>query len=470
MSHRREAYAARFLRPPGFLKRVMMREKPRDLTGPFENPVRRFVRLREKAREFCQLPPPRRVPVPKPPPKKLLGPVPNVPKVRPEVLQRRLEFLLSDKAVAQQNAEPMVMGSHPYQVERRAWERQMRDLRKIYRAQYLQKLAEITAIEREKQKQLLYTERAERERRRQEHLDKLGEERKRQAILKDRLRIESKVTEAIEMARRSKIKRRRLFWVRRFEGFADYITRENVDIDIPSLPSDLANMASSSTMRMRDHVGDGATSSSSDSTTRTGGARAHDKGFTRARQRGGKMTAEEWKQNTMRKTSVSADKQLPESLSGAKLFSRNVSIPFILRQMGCATTYPQQKNRRVRFVDNVERELRESSYAVLGEDEPQFSSASDSSNAQKKGMDPWERAQIEYSTENFTEDEKRRMLDDKIEMLKELKEKVNIESQQGKTDETVMHMIDNLETQLLATKEEHVKKTLAEEGKKLKDD
>ena len=58
---RRAVYAARFLRPPGYMKRMSMREKPRDFTGPFENPVRKLVRLREKASQYCEMPPPRKV-------------------------------------------------------------------------------------------------------------------------------------------------------------------------------------------------------------------------------------------------------------------------------------------------------------------------------------------------------------------------------------------------------------------------
>jgi len=425
MSHRREAYAARFLRPPTFLKRVMMREKPRDLTGPFENPVRKFVRLREKSRAFCQLPPPRKVPVPKPPPRKLLGPVPNVPTVSEEVLRKRLNFLLSEDAVLQQNAEPMRKGSHhPYQVERRAWERQMRDIRKIYRAQYLQKLAEVTAIEREKQRQMYEVERAERERRKLEQQDKVAEERKRQAILKDRLRIEAKVTEAVEMARRSKIKRRRLFWVRTFEGLADYITKEKLDIEIPSL--DLS-------------TSDGKEDKKEEKRDASSGAR-------RRRGRGPK------------EAEAPPTGPLPPELSGAKLFSRNVSIPFILRQVGGAKEFPAQKSRRIPFVDNVEREIREASYELLGEDEPQFLRREDNL---EKGMDPSERAKLEYS--HFTLEEKKKMLEEKKRMLRELEESIkNVEISDGPTDPSVKQMVDLLHAQILGNEEEATKKNLRE--------
>jgi len=178
----------------------------------------------------------------------------------------------------------------------------MRDLRKIYRAQYLQKLNEVTKQEVLLQRQMQKQEYDERQRRKRTHLDRLGEERKRQAILKDRLRIEQKVNETIEMTRRSKFKRRRLFWMRTYEGLADYLRREDLDSDLPE----------------------------------------------------------------------SSKSAVPQALSGAKLFSRNVSIPFILRQTGGARDYPLHKSRRIGMVDNVEREIREASYDIYGEDEPPF--------------------------------------------------------------------------------------------------
>jgi len=131
-----------------------MREKPRDLTGPFENPVRRWVRLREKARLFCELPPPQRVPVAKPARRSIIKDVEGVPKVSPKALELRLEFLLGYNAIMQQLSEPLVPGTSPRDAEMVCWERQMRDLLRIYRAQYLQKLAEVTEIERQKELEL----------------------------------------------------------------------------------------------------------------------------------------------------------------------------------------------------------------------------------------------------------------------------------------------------------------------------
>merc|ERR1712039_973363 len=107
--------------------------------------------------------------------------------------------------------------------------------RRIYRAQYLQKLAEVTEIERAREAELLQRTLEERRRRKQAHLQRVGEDMKRRAILKDRKRIEAKVNEAIEMARRSKQKRKHLFWFRRMENLSKLIiSAENVDEALPA--------------------------------------------------------------------------------------------------------------------------------------------------------------------------------------------------------------------------------------------
>merc|ERR1719329_1701789 len=82
----------------------------------------------------------------------------------------------------------------------------MRDIRRIYRAQYLQKLAEVTEAKRRNEAEMAEREREERRRRKEAQLHRVGEEMKRRAILKDRKRIEAKVTEAMNMAKRAKLK------------------------------------------------------------------------------------------------------------------------------------------------------------------------------------------------------------------------------------------------------------------------
>lgn len=94
-----------------------------------------------------------KVPVAKPVSTQLLKSVEGVPKVSSEVLERRLAFLLSDKAVEQQKSAKLRPGLTPYLAELYMWERQMRDIRRIYRAQYLQKLDSVTEAERLRQYQ-----------------------------------------------------------------------------------------------------------------------------------------------------------------------------------------------------------------------------------------------------------------------------------------------------------------------------
>jgi len=359
-----------------------MREKPRELTGPFENPVRRWVRLREKARLFCEIPPPAKVPVPKPTRLKLLNAVEGVPRVRPDVLQRRLDFLLSPAAVEQQLAAPLRPGTLPERVERDCWERQMRELRRIYRAQYLQKLAEVTEIERQREAELRARELEERRRRKQAHLQRVGEDMKRRAILKDRKRIESKVSEAMEMARRSKVKRQRLFWFRRMDNLGKLIVNAE-------------NFASQYGTGVSDAPG------------------------------------------------VAPDVKKP-SESGA-LLSRNVSVPFLMRQLGGAKAFPQQRSRRLPIVDNVQREILESSYDILAEDEHRFEPEPiDAPTASQ-------RAHQLYG--GFTEDEKLALLEQKIEMLQK---QLQLNDESGKRDNITARLLDELKAVQLSAREAEV--------------
>jgi len=362
-----------------------MREKPRDLTGPYENPVRRWVRLREKARQFLEVPAPRKVPVPKPSKRKALQEVEGVPKVSPEALQRRLEFLLSPDAIQQQLAAPLVAGLTPYLAERFCWQRQMLDIRRIYRAQYLQKLAEVTNEERQKEAEIRRMEQEERLKRREERLRRIGEDMKRRAILKDRQRIEAKVTEAMQMARRSKIKRQRLFWFKRMENLTKaVVSAENFE----------------------DHFG-----------------------------------------------ASNAD---VDNISNSGVFlTRNASSPFIMRQLGGAKGFPQQKSRRMPLVSNITRELMESSYDLMPEDEPRFEPEPPTAPSLR------DRAAALYS--DFSEDEKLRLLRDKIDLidkqLKELKRK-------DKVDPGLEYLLEQLKTVEISkqekTEQEKLKTTAAE--------
>ena len=378
-------YAAKFLKPPGFFKRAIMRDKPRLMTGPYENPIRKLVRLREKAKEFEDILPVRRVPVAKPPPPRgpSLKPVEGVPKVRPEVLQARLDFLLSDKAVEQQLSAPLLPGQTPYTAELFMWERQMRDLRKIYRAQYLQKLAEVTQEESRKELALFKQEQAERRERRLEKLQQKSIEMKRAALLLDRKRIESRVNETIEMTRRSKLKIRRLQFLKRIEDIAGkdgLITGKNVD-------------------------------------ERLGGDEA-----------------------------VEAKSAGPLS-SDDKILNRNVSVPFLTRQLGGAVDLPKQKNRRIHKVDNPYREVLEQSYDLHPEHEDDYVSEDTTS------LTPQQRAELYYV--NFSPDEKLELIEQKIHMLQE---RQMAEEARGSSDPLTAQLMDLL----AAAKAAHLEKEQAE--------
>eukprot|EP00927_Polykrikos_kofoidii_P055015 TRINITY_DN49333_c0_g1_i1.p1 TRINITY_DN49333_c0_g1~~TRINITY_DN49333_c0_g1_i1.p1 ORF type:complete len:464 (+),score=69.41 TRINITY_DN49333_c0_g1_i1:90-1394(+) len=398
MSHRRAIFAARFLRPPGWTKRLILREKPRDLTGPYENPVRRWARLREKARLFSELPPPRKIPVPKPSRKVSLKAVEGVPSIDPAVLQRRLEFLLSPIATQQQLAEPLHPGISVYAAENKCWERQMRELRRIYRAQYLQKLAEVTEVERAHEMKLHQTAMEERKRRKQAHLHRVGEDMKRRAILKDRKRIEGKVNEAIEMAKRSKIKRRKLFFYRRIENLSKLIvSAENFD-----------------------HVfggeGGGGSSVAADSLSTPSGRRVGN-----------------------RSSGIGGRDGLSDLVASGALLSRNVSVPFLLRQLGGAKGFPQQKTRRIPIVDNIHRDVMESSYDLMPEDEPRFEPPAPGPSAR-------ERASLLYS--GFTSEEKMALLEQKLAAIETHIE--NIESKGGKPDHITLKLRDELRSAKMA--------------------
>ncbi|ORM39553.1 Ubiquitin receptor RAD23b [Babesia sp. Xinjiang] len=235
--------SARFLRPPGFFKRAEMREKPRRKTGPFENPVRRFVRLKEKERIFSQVPLERKVPVAKPVTTQLLKAVEGVPNVSSEVLERRLEFLLSPKAVDQQLSAKLRPGLTPYLAELYMWERQMRDLRRIYRAQYLQKLDSVVDAERYKQyQQYLNTS--------QERRDKAELKRraiyarvKERAILRDTMRIEKRVSQAIQLERLSKRKIENVYFLHKLQRGFNPPSSEASSVYVPDRDISIVDLA-----------------------------------------------------------------------------------------------------------------------------------------------------------------------------------------------------------------------------------
>jgi len=286
-----------------------------------------------------------------------------------------------------QLAEPLQPGLTPERVEMHCWDRQMRELRRVYRAQYLQKLAEVTEIERQNEAELHARELAERKRRKQAHLQRVGEDMKRRAILKDRKRIEAKVSEAMEMARQSKVKRRRIFWFRRMENLSKLIvSAENFQEAMGLEPAQAI-------------AGAGAA------------------------------------------PGTSAGEAVGTSSSGA-LLNRNVSVPFLLRQLGGAKTSPNQRSRRLPIVDNTQRDILESSYEILGEDEPRFEAPP------PDGPSPRERAHELYG--GFSMEEKMALLEQKIEMLRRQRA---LNDETGKLDNVTTKLLDELTAVQLSVKE-----------------
>lgn len=278
-------------------------------------------------------------------------------------------------------AAPLRPGLSPYYVEYTCWERQLRDLRRCYRAQYLQKLAEVTEIERAQERELYERERAERRRRKMAHLQRIGEDMKRRAILKDRHRIEAKVNEALEMARRSKLKRRSIFWYRRMETLSKLIaSADNFEEVLAAAPPEAFE---TDTWRRpgqpMGYSGTGAPSSS------------------------------------------------------GVLLSRNVSVPFLMRQLGGAKGFPLQRSRRIPHVFNISREILESSYDILPEDAPRVEPLP------AEGPDERQRAAQLYGV--FSAEEKRALLEEKIHMLEEKKKL--LEGSKG-VDQITQRLYDEL--------------------------
>lgn len=218
-TYKRALFAARFMKPPSKYKRDLMKEKPRK-NGPFENPVRRFVRLKEKERMFTLIPEKRLIPVPKQHKDKILQSLQNVPVVSQISLMERLKHLLSDDAVHQQIAENIFPFESSATPELRIWKRQLREIRRIYRAQFLQKLAEVTDDERRKQIEIMETEFRLKKERRIAKQDKLAEAQKRRAIVRDRRRLDTQLKMTAKLREITDRKARRIYFYSQLEANA----------------------------------------------------------------------------------------------------------------------------------------------------------------------------------------------------------------------------------------------------------
>eukprot|EP00439_Symbiodinium_sp_Y106_P057523 s1736_g8.t1 len=134
------------------------------------------------------------------------------------------------------------------------------------------------------------------------------------------------------------------------------------------------------------------------------------------------------------------------------LLSRNVSIPYLLRQFGGSKADPQQKNRRIPGIDNVKREILQMSYDILGEDEERY-------EAEVPEEADWRsRAQQLYGDGIFNHEQKMALLDQKIAMLKGAQK---FEEQKGRADLITTKLIEELE----AVRQAELEKSQQEELK-----
>lgn len=114
----------------------------------------------------------------------------------------------------------------------------MREVRRCYRAQYLQKLDEVTKTESMKEEELRLKEYEMRKERKQAFLGRLAEDRKRRAILKDRLRCEAKVTELLNMQRKSRMKKKQMQWLEKLQSQQLHSSNTDVNTKLLDLDSD----------------------------------------------------------------------------------------------------------------------------------------------------------------------------------------------------------------------------------------
>ncbi|EDL44705.1 hypothetical protein, conserved [Plasmodium vivax] len=370
----RVLYASRFMRVFGKFKRAQLREKPQRKIGPFSNPVKRLARLKEKERLFCDLGTPRIIPRAKGSGREKILEVIKAPKVSKEVLERRLEFLLSNESVYQQMYNKMYNGITPYQCELFMWERQMRDLRKIYRAQYLHKLSEVTREEREKQMKLILQTREDKRRRRELIRERVLEDKKRKAILKDRLSLEKKVTQSILFKRQSNRKMNNIYWLAKLQRKSEY-----------SDADDFKNKME------RSGVGD------------TGGGSTSRREYNAGEKLDG---------SSIRMGSGDED----------PLFNRNISTSALYKELGYEVRDEKSDNAKMFKVDKVYRKLLEESFEFLDEDEDEEKYGQMSHLENEENVSHKERAHILYSS--FSDEEKVKLLDDKIALLtKKIEEK-----------------------------------------------
>ncbi|CDJ44985.1 hypothetical protein, conserved, partial [Eimeria tenella] len=337
------------------------------------------------------------VPVPLPPQRKTLEEVRGVPSVAAAALQHRLAFLLGPQAPLQQQQAKLREGLTPYQAELFMWQRQLTEIRRIYRAQYLQRLAEVTREERQRHQLLLQQTREDKRLRREEALDRLLEKTKRRAVLHERQQIERKVTQAVQLGRVSRKKTANLLWLNKLQAAAHYqqAEKEAYESQGPSGPH---------------------------------------------------TTVQE-----QQRAAAAARKEALRSID-----ERNVSATQILQSLGFCGEPRVSPNKKITGTDDVFRELMEASFALLPEDGPSSMrtrgphdaaemdtpAAAAAADATRPKLTEKERAELQYSA--FSNEEKLALIDQKLEQLTQQIEQ-QAEVRGAPTDLLLVQLRDHLE-------------------------
>ncbi|VWU50709.1 conserved protein, unknown function [Hepatocystis sp. ex Piliocolobus tephrosceles] len=426
--------ASRFMRVFGKFKRAQLREKPQRKIGPFSNPVKRLARLKEKERLFCDIGMPRIIPRAKINHKEKLLQVIKPPKVKKEVLERRLDFLLSNDSVYQQLYNKMYNGITPYQCELFMWERQMRDLRKIYRAQYIHKLSEVTNEERNKQIKLLLQTKEDKKKRKEKIRTRILEDKKRRAILKDRISLEKKVNESILFKRQSNIKKKNIYWLNKLQKKCMYLNAEDFEKKINNI--DKENVKTDKNDGMKNVLG-----LTKKSNTISGAI----------------------KSNHINYQTDGSDND--GDIDGKDiLFNRNISTSALYKDLGYNIREDKEYNSSNFKIDKVYRKLLEESFEFLEEDADQYEEEKIDQNDSNSSIDGYnnnvshlKRAKILYSS--FSNDEKLKLLDEKIAIITKIIEEKSFAK--GIENNNIMFYIQ-LKDKLEASKQSFLEKNYLE--------
>ncbi|KAL8439326.1 hypothetical protein Efla_002806 [Eimeria flavescens] len=273
----------------------------------------------------------------------------------------------------------------------------MREVRRIYRAQFLQRLAEVTREEQQRQQQLLHQAREDKRLRREETLQRVLETKKRRAILMERQQIEAKVTQAVQLGRVSRKKAANLLWLNKLQNASHFQRAEMEALEARRGPGSP----------------------------------------------GAFLDPQE------RQRAEAAARQ--EALKGIE--ERNISATMLLNRLGLCEETRVAPNKKITGTDDIFRIILEASFELLPEDgPPTFAGASrrrpDSEGGGGPPLSAKERAAIQYAA--FTgqvlpaDEEKLALLDEKVEQLtQQIERQADVKG--APSDTLLLQLRDHLE-------------------------